>query len=119
MTQENSAFRECLNKNCQISVISVKSKIDIYGMISTVSWASFAYKIYLPTTVEKQPKLFLSKRNGMGKETANVSAEEELVLYDTDKKKRKGKSLLESTFCGKFYSTISKRNNFCLAPCQG
>lgn len=97
----------------------MKSKIDIYGTISTVSWGSFAYKIYLPTIVEKQPNLFLSKRNGMGKEIANVSAEEELVLCDADKKKRKGKSLLETTFCGKFYSNISKMNNFFLVPCQG
>lgn len=80
------AFCERLNKkvfNCQISVISLKSKIDIYVTIGTASWGSFAYKIYLPIIVEKQPKL-LSKRNGMGKEIANVSAEEELVLYDTD-----------------------------------
>lgn len=55
----------------------------------------------------------------MGKEIANVSAEEELVLCDADKKKRKGKSLLETTFCGKFYSNISKMNNFFLVPCQG
>lgn len=66
--------------NCQFSVFSLKPKIDVYGNISTVSWGSFAYKIYLPTIVEKQPELFLSKRNGMGKEIANVSAEEELVF---------------------------------------
>lgn len=100
-------------------MISVKSKIDIYGTFSTVSWGSFAYKIYPPTIAEKQPKLFLSKRNGMGKEIAYVSDEEELLLYDTDNKKRKGKSRLESTFCDKFYSNISKRNNFFLVPCQG
>lgn len=83
-------------------------------MISTVSWGSFAYKIYLPTIVEKWSTFFLSKRNGMGKEIANVSDEEELVLYDTDKKRRK-----ESTFCDKLYSNITKRNNFLLVPCQG
>lgn len=89
-TGELFAFCECLNKNvlnCQISVISVKLKIDIFVTIGTVSWESFAYKIYLPTIVEKQPKRFLSKRNGTGREIANVSAEEELVLYNTDNKK--------------------------------
>lgn len=49
-----------------MSVISVKSKIDIYGTISTVSWGSFAYKIYLPSIVEKQSKPLLSKTNGVG-----------------------------------------------------
>jgi len=76
-------------------VISAKSKIDIYGTISTVSWGPFTYKIYLPIIAEKQPKLLLSKRNGMGMEIANVSDEEEFVLHDTDRKKRKGKSLLK------------------------
>lgn len=105
--------------NCQFSVISLISKIDVYGKISTVPWGSFAYKIYLPPTVEKQPELFLSKRNGMGKEIANVSAEEELVFYDTDKKKRQIPFRKHFLSYDKFYSDISKMNNFFLVPCQG
>lgn len=78
-------------------------------MFSVISWGSFAFKIYPPTIIERQPKLSLSKRKGMRKEIA----EEEMVLHDIGNKKRNRQFLSRKHFCDNSFTTIiSKSSTF-------
>lgn len=112
VTQENSAFCDYSNKkgfNCQISVISEKSKIDIYSMISTLLGVICLQNLsFYHRWKTAQPFSFQKKWK---RKQLMCQLRKDCYCMTLTRKRERANPFRKHFSSAKFYSYISKMNN--------